>query len=648
MRTGAMDPPGKLRCGVVVWAVVVTLAIVLVNSAHAFYLPGIAPIDYEAGFKLEVFANRLTSPVNKVPFNYYSLPFCQPEKRPKSKHRNLGQILSGEMVSPTQFQIAMLVEEKCKLLCDKPTVLDEKMTKRLISRIKDSYSVRLNMDNMPVVMEHTIVGKDGEQSAYSLGYRLGAEKDGKFFLFNHLAFKVLYHVPSHVTQSFLASGNKPVYRVVGFHVVPASVAHNADKPCEFTRDQLLQEVKVGAKVFTTYSVSFEESPIRWATRWDPLLKASDEQRGVLWFSIINSIFMGLFLTAMVAFIILRTIYQDFVRYNRLEEDDEIQDDSGWKLVHGDVFRPPVHKEALSVMVGSGAQLLFVTSTVLVFAALGFLSPANRGGLLSAMLYSWVFSSAICGYMAARTYAMLQGSSNKHVTLASALLFPGVAFALMICLNLFMTIKRSTSAIPFLTLVFLTFLWFGLSVPMNVLGAYLGFRGKPVEFPTRTNHIPREIPPPPFGIAYKYYALLSGLIPYGVVFVELAFILNSFWRSQIYYMFGLLFVVLVLLIVTCAEVGIVFVYMSLSSENYHWWWNAFGCCASSGVYVYLYSIVFLFQTVGVAKLGSHVVSTITYLAYMTLVSFAFSLMCGFVGFQSSLIFVRRIFAAVRVD
>ncbi|KAA8490399.1 Transmembrane 9 superfamily member 7 [Porphyridium purpureum] len=569
MRTGAMGPPGKLRCGVVVWAVVVFLAIVLANSAHAFYLPATAPIDYEAGSKLEVFANELTSTVNETRFEYYSLPFCQPEKRPKSEHRNLGKILSGDMVSPTQFQIAMMVEEKCKLLCDKPTVLDEEMTKWLISRINDSYSVRLNMDNMPVVMEHTIVGKGGEQSVYSIGYRLGAEKHGKFFLFNHLSFKVLYHVPSHVTQLFLASGNKPLYHVVGFQVIPASVAHKADKPCEFTRDQLLQEVEVGAKVFTTYSVNFEESPIRWATRWTPLLKASDEQRGVLWFSIINT-------------------------------------------------------------------------------TLGFLSPANRGGLLSTMLYSWVFSSAIGGYMAARTYAVLQGSSNKHVTMAPALLFPGLAFALMNCLNLFMTIKRSTSLIHFLTLVFVTFLWFGLSVPMNVLGAYLGFRGKPVEFPTRTNHIPREIPPPPFGIAFRYYALCSGLIPYGVVFVELAFILNSFRRSQIYYMFGLSCVVLILLIVTCAKVGIVFVYMSLSSENYHSWRNAFGCCVFSGVYVYLYSIVFLFQTFGIAKPDSHVVSTITLSAYVTLLSFAFSLMQGFAGFQSSLIFVRRIFAAVRVD
>ena len=58
---------------------------------------------------------------------------------------------------------------------------------------------------------------------------------------------------------------------------------------------------------------------------------------------------------MVAFIILRTLYQDFARYNRVSslgwidpklptsEDEVIDtDESGWKMVHADVFRAPEH------------------------------------------------------------------------------------------------------------------------------------------------------------------------------------------------------------------------------------------------------------------------------------------------------------------
>ncbi len=40
---------------------------------------------------------------------------------------------------------------------------------------------------------------------------------------------------------------------------------------------------------------------------------------------------------------------------------------------------------------------------MVFAALGFLSPANRGGLMTAMLLLFVFMGLVGGYAAARLY-----------------------------------------------------------------------------------------------------------------------------------------------------------------------------------------------------------------------------------------------------
>ena len=49
------------------------------------------------------------------------------------------------------------------------------------------------------------------------------------------------------------------------------------------------------------------------------------------------------------------------RYTRDEDDLEslerdVSEESGWKLVHGDVFRPPKHLEVLSALIGTGAVL----------------------------------------------------------------------------------------------------------------------------------------------------------------------------------------------------------------------------------------------------------------------------------------------------
>ena len=75
------------------------------------------------------------------------------------------------------------------------------------------------------------------------------------------------------------------------------------------------------------------------------------------------------------------MYRDIAAYNE-ETADELAEETGWKLVHGDVFRPPQFMPMLlSVFVGSGNQLLLMTLVMLIFACLGFLSPANRGGKL---------------------------------------------------------------------------------------------------------------------------------------------------------------------------------------------------------------------------------------------------------------------------
>jgi hypothetical protein len=59
---------------------------------------------------------------------------------------------------------------------------------------------------------------------------------------------------------------------------------------------------------------------------------------------------------MVGIILLRTVHSDISRYNAIDLSEDVQEDFGWKLIHGEVFRPPKKRMLLSVAVGSGAQL----------------------------------------------------------------------------------------------------------------------------------------------------------------------------------------------------------------------------------------------------------------------------------------------------
>jgi len=57
--------------------------------------------------------------------------------------------------------------------------------------------------------------------------------------------------------------------------------------------------------------------VRWASRWDYIL-SSASQNNVQWFSLINSVLITIFLSAMVGMVLMRSLYRDILRYNQSE------------------------------------------------------------------------------------------------------------------------------------------------------------------------------------------------------------------------------------------------------------------------------------------------------------------------------------------
>ena len=61
----------------------------------------------------------------------------------------------------------------------------------------------------------------------------------------------------------------------------------------------------------------EMKDVRWASRWDYIL-SSTTQSNVQWFSLINSVLITIFLSAMVGMILVRSLHRDIMRYNQAE------------------------------------------------------------------------------------------------------------------------------------------------------------------------------------------------------------------------------------------------------------------------------------------------------------------------------------------
>merc|ERR1711988_328701 len=115
---------------------------------------------------------------------------------------------------------------------------------------------------------------------------------------------------------------------------------------------------------------------------------------------------------------------------------------------------------------------------------------------------------------------------------------------------------------------------------------------------------------PWYIGHAFTSLVGGILPFGAVFTELFFIMSSIWLHQFYYLFGFLALVLVIVVVTCAEISIALTYFQLTSEDYTWWWTSFFASGSSAIYVFLYSILYFTQRLQIEKL----VSVMLYFGY----------------------------------
>uniref|UniRef100_A0A9I9DEN5 Transmembrane 9 superfamily member n=1 Tax=Cucumis melo TaxID=3656 RepID=A0A9I9DEN5_CUCME len=613
--------------------------LLLFHSVHCFNLFGIRPVDFKKGDDLKVKVKGLTSTKTQLPVSYYSLPFCRPEKI-EDDAENLGEILLGDRSENSPYVAKMLEHQLCNIVCR--IELDGKGAEELKEKIEDEYMVHMILDNLPLVHPIRIFEHDSPL-AFQLGFHMGL-KGNKL----NTSSTTTYYSPSSIIM---------IYNQILLELWDLSIKHEYNgkwkerntrlSTCDPIRKIVVmnsdgpQMVEEGKEIIFTYDIEFQESDVDWPSRWDAYLATRDDQ--MHWFSILNGLESILVISGILAVIVWR-IYHDIFNFNDLETQDRAQKVTGWKLIHGDVFRPPCNSDLLCVHVGTGVQILGMILGTMLLAILGLLSPCSRGDLITTMLLLWIFMSLCAGYVSARLYKMFNGTDWKKIAFKTAVTFPSVIYVIFTVLNSLLRAQKSSVVVPSWAMFVLLLLWIGISAPLVFVGSYVGFKKETIEKPAKTNSLHRQIPRQSWYMNPISIVLIGGILPFSTVVVELSFSLTATWLNQFYWFFGFHLLVFIILTVTCAEISIMLCYLQLCREDYRWWWRSYITSGSVAVYLFLYSISYFSKSLEITKL----ISVLLYIGYMLVASYAFFVLTGTIGFFACFWFTRVIYSSVKFD
>jgi len=638
------------------------------TSLSQILFPGVSPEEYSTGEQVWIYADLVESKKTQVPYEFYDLPGCPYHlesgiKKRRRERKNLGARLQGHDMKPAPFDLFTKKDKPCTPMC--LVQLEGKKLRWIRRLIERQYRVQLQLDSLPVLMRSQELNY--AVRGYPVGFRApqprvtaadsptSLKEKMNVFLYNHLKFAITYHEDPSQFEGI---------RITGFDVHPVSITHDIPdtntvsattelstcRGMEVENDpelylSLTLQASNSVKVIYSYDVQWIESnDLLWADRWDVYLVGAPDD-DIHYYSIVNSLMIVLFMTGAIATIMIRTLRKDIAGYNELQTLEEAQEETGWKLVHGDVFRPPQFSPMLlSVMVGTGAQIGLAFAFAMVLAILKVTNSMRKGQILTSMILLYVLCGSVAGYVSARVYKFCEAKNWKLNSIVTATALPGLFVCMFSILNIFLSFAGAATAVSFLTILVLFLLWVCISAPLVFVGAFIGLKASTIDVPTKTKQIARIVPEAPWHMNSTITMLMGGILPFGSVCIELAFIMSALWLHQIYYVMGFLLAVLGILAATCAQVSIVLCYLQLCAEDHRWWWKSFINCAMAGVYLFLYSLWFLSSRLDLVGF----LPVVVYLTYMSMISVCFGLFCGSVGFLSSFWFTRTIYGAVKVD
>lgn len=533
----------------------------------------IRPNIYEENDPVEIIVNKIESDLTQFPYAYYELPFtCPPTNVKKPLHLSLNEIIRGDRKWQSDYLLHFKKDEHCLRLCDRKTSPDA--LRKAHELIKQGYVVQwLIDDELPAAT--TFISTKDHKKYYASGFPLGfMDKDtGKTYLNNHVMLVIRYHT---------VDINK--FTIVGLEVYPKSVSdyHCPGASKNFDHYEVNTEETETTYIPFTYSIYWrEEFNVDWTNRWNFFINSgeiSQEKSSQFhWISLANNVVIVTLVTLVVALILAKSV-----------STDETVSTSTSQVASQWVVQRSYLLNHLNVFTAMGVQFLFtILGSLIISCSMNKLHNIRNSVLTMALMcfISGAYTSSFVG-------ALLSANHNTtiKISIACGSALPGFTLCVVLILNCIIWAKDSTHALPFGTIVLLITVYFIVCIPLSILGGVSATytRRKCLSLDPRSIinrffllnihyddqslvenkvHLPGISGNSKLPLLLRQPVLLtviSGIVPFIVIYVELLFVYKSLWleKTTFYYLYGFLLANIVLLCVVVCEISIIGCYLTL--------------------------------------------------------------------------------------
>ena len=514
-------------------------------------------------FLLFLFFFQKKNTFSSETYQYYKLPFCQPDELSRKRGGGLGEVVDGNRLVASPYELRFGVDisaERPARLCSASLTADE--ADLLRGAVLEDYYFQFIVDELPV---YGFLGKVTENEG------AGAEEDEEAIGGGSDNEKKTVRLFTHLHLDAALSGDRVI-----------SVTARTDPA---------KSVVLPASSMTPLRADFTYS-ITWTQSETPFNKRMERYRRdtflpqhleVHWFAIANSCVTVLLLTAFLATILVRVLKADVSRYagvgkggrplsgsgsggvsgainsssssskknsQPLEDPlfldlDDGCDETGWKYLAHDVFRPPKHRALFCALLGAGAQVAAMAFGVFALAACGFFYPHARGAMQAALIGLYGATAGLAGFVSGSYHRQLGGARAGgdwvRCQLLTATVLAGPVFAAFCVSNSVAWAWGSTAALPAGTVAVLICGWAVATLPLTLLGGVVGKNSaRPFDAPTRTARFAREVPALPWWRGAWPQALAAGFLPFSAIYIELYYVFLSVWGHKVRRIFFLKF------------------------------------------------------------------------------------------------------------